>query len=104
LTLSLRTVIFSVLTMVGVIGLVSLALLATFRPPTTFYGITTFLMMPMIFLALAVIGAYGLLTGMKSQRRVQEDKALEILRERFAKGELSEEEFLKMKKLLEEKK
>ena len=99
-----KVLAYSTLTIVGAIGLVVLALLVVMKPPTTFYGMLNFLILPMVFLTLAVTGAYGLLSslGKSGEERAKRDAALEVLRERFARGELSEEEFLRRKKLLEE--
>lgn len=58
---------------------------------------------PLAFLALIIQGVYFLVVGSK-EARVQvspTEKALEILKERYAKGEITREEYLKMKKDLE---
>lgn len=53
----------------------------------------------LVFIGLIVFGAYYLLAGhgIAEPRR---DRSLEILRERFAKGEISEEQFRKMREEL----
>lgn len=53
--------------------------------------------MPLIailFLALIGVGVYFLITGSKTQQ----DRALEIARERYARGEMTKEEFDRIKR------
>lgn len=58
------------------------------------------LLMFLVLVGLIALGVYYLVTG----RRVREpskDRSIELLRERFAKGEISEEQFRKMKETLQ---
>jgi len=62
------------------------------------YGFT--LLIPIVFLVLIVLGAYYFVTGSAEPRRSASNhsrRALEILRERYAKGEITKEQFLEMK-------
>lgn len=52
---------------------------------------------PLFFFALIVLGAYFLIAGYESR----EGRALEILKERYAKGEITKQEFEEMKEALE---
>jgi len=52
----------------------------------------------LVFLGLIVVGLYYLLSGRGVSE--PEDRSLEILRERFAKGEIDEEQFKKMREQL----
>jgi len=60
-------------------------------------------LIPLAFLILIVLGAYFLVTGLKTTETVpsRKDRALEILRERYARGEITREEYLRMKEDLE---
>ena len=49
-----------------------------------------------LFIILTVIGIYLLLTGYMRPRRVKEDRALAIARERYARGEITKEEYDKI--------
>lgn len=52
------------------------------------------------FLVLIGVGAYYLITGLAGQGRtepVDAGKSLEILKERYARGEITREQYLKMK-------
>lgn len=64
--------------------------------------------MPLLFFAfliLVVLGAYYLLKGFTSVEKAevpgQGEHALEILKERYARGEITRDEYLKMKNELE---
>lgn len=59
---------------------------------------------PLLFIALMILGAYYLLTGYRNETNSPEsagDKAFEILRERFAKGEITKDQYMEMKEELE---
>jgi putative membrane protein len=55
----------------------------------------------LVLLGLVALGAYYLFSNHGAVNR-DGDRSLEILRERFAKGEIAEEQFQKMKKHLQE--
>ncbi len=68
------------------------------------YGWGSMVLIPIAFLVLIAIGAYYLVTGSAGTGRSASNRggrALEILRERYAKGEITREQFLKMKRELE---
>jgi len=66
------------------------------------YGWGSMVLIPIAFLALIALGAYYLITGSsRTGRSNRGGRAVEILRERYAKGEITREQFLKMKKELE---
>lgn len=68
------------------------------------YGWGFMSLIPFVFLVLLVVGAYYLLKEFTSTERAtpsQGEKALEILKERYARGEISREEYMKMKEELE---
>lgn len=50
--------------------------------------------------ALLILGIYFLIRWIRADKDRPEDQALHILRERFAKGEISEEEYTHKKKTL----
>jgi len=57
-----------------------------------------------LFLVLIVLGAYYLITALAWQPRSESKdsgRALEILKERYARGEISREQYLKVKEELE---
>ncbi|MFQ6088313.1 MAG: SHOCT domain-containing protein [Candidatus Methanofastidiosia archaeon] len=54
-----------------------------------------------LFLALIVVGAYLLLSNFGEGRRSSRKKALEILDDRLARGEIGKEEYFEMKENLE---
>ncbi len=56
-------------------------------------------LIPIVFLVLLVFGAHYLIT--EYARTGNDERALEVLKERYAKGEITREEYLKMKKDLE---
>ena len=60
-------------------------------------------LIPLAFLILIVIGAYFLITGLKTAEVAPSgaEKALEILKERYARGEITREEYLRMKEDIE---
>ena len=63
--------------------------------PMLFGGILS-----VIFVGLIVLGAYYLFSG-RSPFEKGGDRSVEILKERFAKGEITEEQFRKMKEELQ---
>ena len=68
------------------------------------YGWGFMLLIPLAFLALIALGAYYLATGFaRTGRRVPSSnrRALEILKERYARGEITREEYLRMREELE---
>ncbi len=68
------------------------------------YGWGSMILIPIVFLVLIAVGAYYLVTGSAGTVRSATDRggrALGILRERYAKGEITREQFLKMKRELE---
>jgi len=60
------------------------------------FGIFIFL----IFIGLILLGGYYLFSGRVAFSEYRRDRSLEILKERFARGEITEEQFLKMKEQL----
>ncbi len=61
-------------------------------------------LIPLAFLALIVLGAYYLITGFTRTGRLSSGdgkRAFEILKERYARGEITREQYLKMKEELE---
>jgi len=61
-------------------------------------------LIPLLFLALIAVGAYYLLTEFARSSGPSSGggkRALEILKERYARGEITREQFLKMKEGLE---
>jgi len=68
------------------------------------YGWGWMLVIPLAFLVLIGVGAYYLITESARTNRSassQPERPLEILKERYAKGEITREEYLKMKRELE---
>jgi putative membrane protein len=66
------------------------------------YGWWLMPLIPVLFLLLLVLGAYFFLKEfMSEERSVPSQRALELLKERYARGELTREEYLKMKEDLE---
>jgi len=68
------------------------------------YGWGLMVLIPIAFLALIAIGVYYLVTGSIGRGRSVSNRggrALEMLKERYAKGEITREQFLTMKKELE---
>jgi putative membrane protein len=61
-------------------------------------------LVPLVFVVLVVLGIYYLLSGQRSQGASAdhaENEALRILKERYARGGLTSEQYLKMRKDLE---
>jgi putative membrane protein len=61
-------------------------------------------LVPLAFVVLMVLGIYYLLSGQRSQGGSgghAENEALRILKERYARGEISSEQYAKMRKDLE---
>jgi len=68
------------------------------------YGWWFMPLIPLIFLVLIVLGAYYIIMELFRQGRSKSKdggRALEILKERYARGEITREEYLKMKEELE---
>jgi putative membrane protein len=63
------------------------------------YGWWFMPLIPLAFLVLLVLGVYYLLKEYTRPRH--EERALEILKERYAKGEITREEYMKLKEELE---
>jgi putative membrane protein len=59
------------------------------------------MLIPLLFIILVVVGAYLWLTSRKEP--AESGKAITILNERYAKGEITKEQYLEMKKHLTEK-
>jgi len=61
------------------------------------------LLIPIVFLVLIVLGAYYLVTESRTIRSAPSrgEGALKILKERYARGEITRKQFLKMKEELE---
>jgi putative membrane protein len=58
------------------------------------------ILIPLIFIVLVIVGAYLLLTSRRGQ--VESNRAIAILDERYAKGEITKEQYLEMKSHLRE--
>lgn len=54
----------------------------------------------LVFVSLIVLGAYYLVTG-RGITEPSRDRSIELLRERYAKGEITEDQFRKMKEALQ---
>jgi len=68
------------------------------------YGWGSMVLIPIAFLVLIALGAYYIVTGSVGRDRSASNRggrALEILKERYAKGEITRKQFLKMKRELE---
>lgn len=66
------------------------------------YGWSSRVLIPLTFLVLIALGAYYIITGSsRIEKSNRGGRAVETLRERYAKGEITREQFLKMKKELE---
>ena len=68
------------------------------------YGWGFMVLIPIVFLVLIAFGAYYLVTGSTETSRSASNRggrALEILKERYAKGEITKAQFLTMKRELE---
>jgi len=69
------------------------------------YGWGFMILIPVIFLSLIALGLYFLITGFAGAGRPtssRDERPLEILKKRYAKGEIAEEQYLKMKEELEQ--
>ena len=58
-------------------------------------------LIPLAFLVLLVLGVYYLLKELTRTEPSHGERALELLKERYAKGEITREEYLKRKEKLE---
>ncbi|NIO36400.1 SHOCT domain-containing protein [Candidatus Bathyarchaeota archaeon] len=68
------------------------------------YGWGSMILIPTAFLVLIAVGAYYLITASNERDRSTSNRggrALEMLKERYAKGEITREQFLTMRKELE---
>jgi len=65
------------------------------------YGWSFMFLIPLAFLALIALGAYYLATGTGWRASRRDRRALEILKERYARGEITREEYLRMREELE---
>ncbi len=68
------------------------------------YGWGFMFLTPLAFLALTALGAYYLVTGFTGTGRPSsgdDKRALEILKERYAKGEITREQYLSMREEVE---
>ena len=63
-------------------------------------GFGWMMLWPMIFFVIIIIGIYFVVTWLKGEAKAPHapDSTLEILKERYAKGEITGEEFRKMKR------
>jgi putative membrane protein len=59
------------------------------------------MLIPLIFVVLIIVGAYLWLTSRREP--VQDEKSITILNERYAKGEITKEQYLEMKEHLTKK-
>lgn len=57
-------------------------------------------LLPLAFLGVIIIGAYYLLTGRSPLSESRKGAPLEILKERYAKGEITHEDFVRMREQL----
>ncbi len=57
-------------------------------------------LVPALFVVLVILGLYYLLSG-HSSSRYEENAALRMLKERYARGEITSEQYAKMKRDLE---
>jgi len=60
------------------------------------------MLIPLLFIILVVVGAYFLLSGRRGEP-AESEKAISILNERYAKGEITKEQYLEMKEHLTKK-
>ncbi|MBE0517223.1 MAG: SHOCT domain-containing protein [Methanophagales archaeon] len=58
-------------------------------------------LIPLAFLVLLVLGVYYLFKELTRTEPSRGERALELLKERYAKGEITREEYVKMKEELE---
>lgn len=65
------------------------------------YGWGFMPLIPLAFLLLLVLGVYYLFKELTRTEPSQGERALELLKERYVKGEITREEYLKMKEELE---
>ena len=59
--------------------------------------------LPILFWGLIIAGIVFIAHGLTSQKRQQQDSALTILQKRYAKGEIDQDTFKRMKQELEDK-
>jgi putative membrane protein len=60
------------------------------------------MLIPLLFVILVVVGAYFFLSGRRGEP-AESEKAISILSERYAKGEITKEQYLEMKEHLTKK-
>jgi putative membrane protein len=68
------------------------------------FGWPFMFLVPLAFVVLVVLGLYYLLSGQRSQGAsagYTQSEALRILKERYARGEITSEQYVKMKRDLE---
>jgi putative membrane protein len=71
---------------------------------TMMWGWSFMFLIPLAFLALIVLGAYYLITGFTGTRSPSSSGsqgALEILNERYARGEITRDKYLRMREEVE---
>jgi putative membrane protein len=64
------------------------------------YGIGGFIMFLIILIALLGVAAYFIINQKKLRKEYEEDNALEILKQRYASGEITTQQYREMKKEL----
>lgn len=64
-----------------------------YNPAGAFLGV----LLPIAFIGIIIVGAYYLLSGRVQLGEARKPGPLEIVKERYAKGEITQEEFLRMK-------
>jgi len=67
-----------------------------YNPAGAFLGA----LLPIAFIGIIIVGAYYLLSGRVQLGEARKPGPLEIVKERYAKGEITQEEFLRMKEQL----
>ena len=65
------------------------------------FGWPFMFLFPLVFIVLIVLGVYYLFSGQGSRGGFGQGDALRILKERYARGEITSEQYVKMKNELE---